>query len=187
MAARELSIALESIDRRIHTLRGHRVMLDRDLAELYRVTTYNLNKAVQRNLDRFPDDFSFIVHWKELGNLIFQTGISSLHGGRRKPVRVFTEHGVAMLSSVLRSTRAIQVNITIMRAFSRFRKLLAAHEVLAGRLLEMEKNCDARYKEVSSVLRLLMDPPDEPVKERIGFRPSRRRSKTQVVRARRSR
>jgi hypothetical protein len=154
-------------------------MLDVDLARLYRVTTSALTRAVRRNLDRFPADFSFIVPWKELENLMCQIGISSSYGGRRKPVRVFTEHGVAMLSSVLRSPRAIQVNIAIMRAFSRFRRMLAGHAVLARRLHEMEKNCHERFKRVLETLRLLMDPPDEAPKERIGFHPpgasSRRR------------
>jgi hypothetical protein len=177
MATRELAITLESIDRRIHSVRGHRVMLDVDLARLYRVTTSALTRAVRRNLDRFPDDFSFIVPWKELENLMCQIGISSSYGGRRKPVRVFTEHGVAMLSSVLRSPRAIQVNIAIMRAFSRFRKMLAGHAVLARRLHEMEKNCHERFKRVLETLRLLMDPPDEAPKERIGFHPPRASSR----------
>ncbi|HEU4338790.1 MAG TPA: ORF6N domain-containing protein [Planctomycetota bacterium] len=187
MPARNSLVSLDGIDRRIHTVHGQRVMLERDLARLYGVTTFNLNKAVGRNLERFPGDFSFVVPWKDLGNLIFQTGISSSHGGSRKPVRVFTEHGVAVLSSVLRSPRAIQANIAIMRAFSRFRKMLAAHELLAGRLLEMEKNCDARFKHVSEVLRLLVTPPEGPPKERIGFRTAKARSKIQAVRGRLSR
>jgi hypothetical protein len=173
MATRELAIALESIDRRIFSVRGHRVMLDVDLARLYRVTTSSLNRAVRRNAERFPADFSFVVPRREMGNLICQTGISSSHGGRRRPVRVFTEHGVAMLSIVLRSPRAIHVNIAIMRAFSRFRKLLAGHEALARRLHEMEKSCDARYMEIAETLRQLMAPPAGVPKERIGFHPSR--------------
>lgn len=173
MAGHDLAMALETLERRIHAVRGNRVMLDVDLARLYRVTTSALNRAVRRNLDRFPSDFSFIVSRKELGILMCPSGISSSHGGRRKPVRVFTEHGVAMLSSVLRSSRAIHVNIVIMRAFSRFRKLLAGHEALARRLHEMEKNCGARYEEVSEALRRLMDPPAGSPKERIGFHPSR--------------
>ncbi|HKS16860.1 MAG TPA: ORF6N domain-containing protein [Planctomycetota bacterium] len=187
MQGRSSLISLDGIDRRIHTVHGHRVMVDRDLARLYGVTTFNLNKAVRRNLVRFPGDFSFIVPRKEVGTLIFQTGISSSHGGSRKPVRVFTEHGVAMLSSVLRSPRAIQVNIAIMRAFSRLRKMMAAHEALAGRLLEMERTCDARFRGVSEALRLLMDPAERSPKERIGFRPPRPRSRTQGFRGRRSR
>jgi len=162
-------------------------MVDVDLARLYRVKTSSLNKAVHRNLDRFPGDFSFVVPMKELGNLMFQTGISSSHGGRRKPVRVFTEHGVAMLSSVLRSARAIHVNIAIMRAFSRFRKMLAGHEALARRLHDMEMNCDARFKKVLGTLRELMDPPDGAPKERIGFHPPRARARLRGVRGRGSR
>jgi len=184
MAAHDLVIPLESIERRIHSVRGHRVMLDVDLARLYRVTTSSLNKAVRRNPARFPADFSFVVPWKELRSLMFQTGISSLHGGRRKPVRVFTEHGVAMLSSVLRSPRAIHVNIAIMRAFSRFRKLLAGHESLARRLHDMEKNCDARFRRVLETLRQLVEPPEAAPKERIGFHPSRASSRLRTARSR---
>jgi len=184
MAARELVISLESIDRRIFSVRGQRVMLDIDLARLYGVTTSSLNRAVRRNLDRFPGDFSFVVPSKELGNLMCQTGISSSHGGRRKPVRVFTEHGVAMLSSVLRSPRAIQVNIAIMRAFSRFRKVLANHEALARRLHDVEKNCDGRFKRVLKTLQHMMEPPEGPPRERIGFHSPRASSRLRAARGR---
>ena len=104
---------------------------------------------------------------------MFQSGISSSHGGSRKPVRVFTEHGVEMLSSVLRSRRAIQVNITIMRAFSRLRLMGAGHDALARRLHEMEKTCDGRFKAVSGALQQLMEEPAGKPKERIGFHPAR--------------
>jgi hypothetical protein len=172
----ETGIAPESIDRRIFAVRGQRVMLDVHLARLYGVTTAGLNRAVGRNLERFPRDFSFVLPSKELKNLMCQIGTSSLHGGRRKPVRVFTEHGVAMLSSVLRSRRAIRVNIAIMRAFSRFRQGMARHEYLARRLHEMETTCDARFNKVLEIIRGLMIPPAETPKERIGFHPSRRHS-----------
>lgn len=186
MATRDLVTSLASIEGRIHSVRGHRVMLDADLARLYRVTTSDLNKSVHRNIARFPSDFSFMVPWKEMRSLMFQIGISNSRGGRRKPVRVFTEHGVAMLSSVLRSPRAIHVNIAIMRAFSHYRKLLAGHEALALRLKEMEGACDARFKRVLETLRHLMVSADEPSKERIGFHPTRSMLRSRVGRARMS-
>lgn len=106
-------VPLERIEHSIFLMRGHKVMLDFHLAALYGVETRNLNKAVKRNLDRFPADFMFQISAAELDNLKFQFGTSSYtHGGRRKPVWAFTEQGVAMLSSVLRSPRAVQVNIT---------------------------------------------------------------------------
>src|ERR1035437_1815378 len=109
-------ISSQSIESIIFLVRGQRVMLDSDLARLYGVTTANLNKAVKRNLGRFPEDFMFQLAPQEGANLIFQAGISSWqHGGRRKPFQVFTEQGVAMLSSVLHRDRAIQVNVAIMR------------------------------------------------------------------------
>src|SRR5439155_1156178 len=121
-------------------IRGQRVMLYRDLAALYGVTTGNLNKAVKRNLERFPEDFMFQLTPDEQGDLIFQSGISSQrHGGRRKPVSGFTEQGVAMLSSVLRSKRAIQANVAIMRAFVRLREALFLHKELAHKLTELER------------------------------------------------
>jgi hypothetical protein len=116
-----------TIAERICLIRGERVLLDADLAALYGVTTANLNKAVQRNADRFPVDFMFQLSPEEGANLIFQSGISSsAHGGRRKLPYAFTEQGVAMLSSVLHSPRAVAVNIEIMRAFVRLRQLLSS-------------------------------------------------------------
>jgi len=161
-------IPAESIERCILLIRGHKVMLDRDLAKLYGVTTFNLNKAVTRNLDRFPEDFMFQLDLQELRNLIFQFGISSW-GGTRKPPRVFTEQGVAMLSSVLRSKRAAQVNIEIMRAFVKLRELIASNKELAKRLDELEKKYDSQFKKVFDAIRELMTPPPSPT-HRIGFR-----------------
>src|SRR3972149_4807704 len=115
---------LIAIEQAIFLIRGQKVMLDVDLAKLYGVTTFNLNKAVKRNLDRFPEDFMFQLNYQEVRNLIFQFGISSW-GGTRKLPRAFTEQGVAMLSSVLKSKRAIQVNIQIMRAFIKLKEMLS--------------------------------------------------------------
>lgn len=143
-------------------------MLDKDLAALYGVTTSNLNKAVSRNLDRFPVDFMFQLTQKEFNNLKFHFGTSSW-GGTRKVPRAFTEQGVAMLSSVLHSKRAVQVNIEIMRAFVRLREMIATHKDLARRLDALEKKYDIQFKAVFDAIRELMKPPEKQVKQ-IGFR-----------------
>jgi hypothetical protein len=149
-------------------VRGHKVLLDKDLAQLYGVMTRALNKAVSRNLDRFPDDFMFSLTREEFRNLMFQNGTSSW-GGRRKLPRAFTEQGVAMLSSVLRSPRAVRVNIEIMRAFVRLRQILASHAGLAKRLEELEQKYDAQFRVVFDAIRELMAPLPEPPRKRIGF------------------
>jgi hypothetical protein len=157
------------IERRIYLIRGHKVMLDADLAELYGVLTGNLNKAISRNRDRFPEDFMFQLSGDEFKNLRFQFGTSSSWGGRRYPPYAFTEQGVAMLSSVLKSKRAVQVNIAIMRAFVRLREMLATHKDLARKLDEMEKKYDGQLKIVFDAICKLMQPPSAPPKRRIGF------------------
>ena len=162
-------IPIERIEQAILLIRGQKVMLDVDLAKLYGVTTFNLNKAVKRNLDRFPEDFMFQLNYQEVRNLIFQFGISSW-GGTRKLPRAFTEQGVAMLSSVLKSKRAVQVNIEIMRAFVKLREMLASHKDLALKLAEMEKKYDSQFKVVFDAIRELMTPIEPPPKPRIGFR-----------------
>ena len=171
-------ILIERAERRILMVRGQRVMLDSDLAKLYGVTTFNLNKAVKRNWRRFPSDFMFQLSPDEHERLIFQSGISKAagRGGRRHDPYVFTEHGVAMLSSVLRSERAIRVNIAIMRAFAHLRELLASHRDLAHKLEELEQRYDGQFKIVFDAIRDLMEkppdpppPPPEPEKERMGF------------------
>ena len=135
----DVIIPIEIIRSKIHLTRGKKVLFDNDLASLYGVTTANLNKAVKRNLERFPDDFMFQLSATEMANLTFQSGISSAgHGGRRTPPYSFTEQGVAMLSSVLSSVRAVQVNIAIMRAFVQLRELAASNRVLAKRLDDLE-------------------------------------------------
>ena len=168
-------IPIERIESKILLIRGHKVMLDRDLAELYGVSTSNLNRAVTRNLDRFPKDFMFSLTREEFKNLIFHFGTSSW-GGTRKTPRVFTEQGVAMLSSVLRSKRAIKVNILIMRAFVKLRELLATHKDLAAKLDEMEKKYDAQFKVVFDAIRQLMEPPTKKSRGQIGFRSKSRKS-----------
>jgi len=172
MTERTDIIPIESIEHCIFLVRGQKVMLDFHLAALYGVETRNLNKAVKRNRDRFPADFMFQLAPEELGNLKFQIGTSSYaHGGRRKPVSAFTEQGVAMLSSVLRSQRAIQVNVAIMRAFVRLREALSLHKDLAHKLAELERkieNHDESIRSLFEAIRQLMTPPEPPRRE-IGF------------------
>jgi len=164
----KLSVPAERIERAILFVRGYKVMLDRDLAELYGVTTGNLNKAVNRNLDRFPDDFMFLLTEEEFKNLKFHFGTSSW-GGTRKLPRAFTEQGVAMLSSVLRSKRAVQVNVEIMRAFVRLREMLASNVALARKLAALEKKYDEQFKVVFDAIRALMTPNTEKSRKKIGF------------------
>jgi hypothetical protein len=166
-------IPRESIENMIYLIRGHRVMLDADLARLYGVATFNLNKAVKRNRDRFPEDFMFQLDKGEAKNLIFQIGISSW-GGRRYAPYAFTEQGVAMLSSVLNSERAIQVNIAIMRTFVRLKSMLSTHKELALKLEELErklKKHDDDILVIFEAIRQLMTPPPVKPKPRIGFHP----------------
>ena len=144
------------------------MILDAHLAALYGVTTSNLNKAVSRNLARFPIDFMLQLSVEEYRNLKFQSGTSSW-GGTRKPPRAFTEQGVAMMSSVLRSARAVQVNIEIVRAFVRLRQMLGANVELAKKLDALEKKYDAQFRVVFDAIRELMTPPTKAGK-RIGFR-----------------
>jgi hypothetical protein len=145
-------------------------MLDEDLARLYDVHTKALNQAVRRNKDRFPKDFAFRLTEGEWEALRSQTVTSKERGGRRYPPYAFTEQGVAMLSSVLRSRRAVQVNVEIMRAFVRLRRILASHKDLATRLSEMERKYDRQFKVVFDIIRQLMAPLDPKDRNRIGFR-----------------
>lgn len=163
--------AVELIEQRIYTLRGQRVMLDSDLAELYDVPTRRLNEQVQRNLKRFPEDFMFQLTKDEADSLRSQIATSKKgRGGRRYAPYVFTEQGVAMLSSVLNSERAIEVNIAIMRAFVKLRGMLAAHKELAQWLDEMEQRYDSQFKAVFQAIRQLTEPPPVPPRRRIGFK-----------------
>jgi phage regulator Rha-like protein len=161
-------VPAERIERSILLIRGHKVILDADLAALYGVETKQLIRAVKRNLPRFPDDFMFQLNAEESENLRVHFGTSSQWGGRRYPPYAFTEQGVAMLSSVLRSKRAIQVNVEIMRAFVRLRRILASHADLARKLDGLEKKYDTQFKVVFDAIRELMKPP-ETKKRPIGF------------------
>jgi hypothetical protein len=163
-------VLAQRIEAAILLIRGHKVLLDLDLAALYGVTTGNLNKAVARNRKRFPGDFMFRLTQEEFAILRSQIGISSSWGGRRYPPCAFTEQGVAMLSSVLRSQRAVEVNIEIMRAFVRLRRILSSHAALARRLDALERKYDERFKVVFDAIRALMAGPPADEKPRIGFR-----------------
>ncbi len=179
-------VPAERIARAIHVIRGHKVMLDEDLAELYGVETRILNRAVARNVDRFPADFMFQLTAEEAAVLRFQSGTSKAsgshglrsqngisnagesRGGRRYLPHAFTEQGVAMLSSVLRSPRAVHVNIEIMRAFVQLRQMLASHADLAAKLARLEKKYDQQFKVVFDAIRQLMAP-SPTTKRKIGF------------------
>ncbi len=167
-------VAAIQIEKRIYVIRGHKVMLDSDLAELYGVPTKALNLAVRRNKIRFPKDFMFQLTPNEKENLRFQFETSSW-GGRRYLPFVFTEQGVAMLSSVLQSKRAALVNIRIMRAFVKLRDLVTSNKELAKKVIELEKKFDAhdgQLKQVFSAIYELMTPPIKP-RSKIGFKNER--------------
>ncbi len=168
---------IEAIEKKIMFIRGQKVMLDKDLAKLYNVATRDLNKAVSRNSSRFPKDFMFQLNKEEFNNLKFQSGTSSLRnnktgwGGTRKLPHAFTEQGVAMLSSVLRSERAVQVNILIMRAFIKLREVLSTHKELAQKLKELELKFvghDEQIRDIIEAINQLLTPPEKP-KRQIGF------------------
>ena len=163
-----VNLPAEVIEKKILLIRGHKVMLDRDLAELYGVETKNLNKAVTRNINRFPEDFMFQLTGDEFADLKFHFGTSSW-GGTRKLPRAFTQEGIAMLSGILKSDRAINVNIAIMRAFVKLREMLASNKELAKRLDDMEQKYDKQFKVVFDAIRALMTPPDKS-KGKIGFK-----------------
>lgn len=170
-------------ERRILLIRGYRVMLDTDLAELYGVPTKRLNQQVRRNRRRFPSDFMFQLGPAEARSLRSQIAASKPgRGGRRYRPLVFTEQGVAMLSSVLNSEKAVQVNIAIMRAFLKLREILASHQALARRLQELERKYDRQFKVVFDAIRDLMAP-REPPPRRIGFVQERRRGYARLGRA----
>jgi hypothetical protein len=169
--AKTLSRSLSAVESRIVSLRGVRVMLDNDLAVLYGVTTRALNQAVGRNESRFPADFSFVLTAAEAARLRSQSVISNGRGGRRYRPRAFTEQGVAMLSSVLRSPRAVAVNIAIMRAFVRLRELALTHAELTRKIEELEKKYDGKFAVVFRALHELTrtpSPVDVP-RPQIGF------------------
>lgn len=168
MAGNTTIVPAERILRLILLIRGQKVILDADIAALYGVQTGMLVRAVKRNLDRFPPDFMFQLSKDEFDNLRCQFGTSSSWGGRRYAPYAFTEQGVAMLSSVLKSKRAVRVNIEIMRTFVKLREILATHKDLARKISAMEQKYDGQFKVVFEALRALMEPPKRKRKT-IGF------------------
>jgi len=167
-------VALPEIQKLIHVIRGRKVMLDRDLARLYGVETFNLNKAVRRNPDRFPPDFMFQLTPEEQASLRFQSGMLKRgQHGKYLPL-VFTQEGVAMLSSVLRSRRAAQVNVEIMRAFVHLQDLMFDRRKLVRRLDEMESQIAEHDDKIHAVFDVIRGLVEAPIRKRknIGFRPA---------------
>ncbi len=158
---------MERIERKIYLIRSVKVMLDRDLAELYGVETKVLKQAVRRNIDRFPADFMFELTRDESNNLRSQIVTSSWGGARYLPM-AFTEQGVAMLSSVLKSDRAIHANIQIMRAFTQLRKMVSTHKELKTKIESMERKYDKNFKVVFQAIKQMLETDEKP-KKRIGF------------------
>ena len=161
-------VPIERIERAIILVRGEKVMLDSDLAEIYGVETKALNRAVKRNESRFPSDFMFQLTAEEVANLRCQIGTSSSYGGRRYLPYAFTEHGALMLANVLNSERAAQTSVMVVRAFVKLRQMLASNAELARKLAAMEKKYEAQFKVVFDAIRQLMSPPAKPKRE-IGF------------------
>jgi len=161
------------IEQRIYLIRGTRVMLDSDLAELYGVTTRRLNEQVRRNPERFPPDFMFQLDNQEVTLLKSQNATASAqHGGRRSQLCVFTEHGAIMAASVLNSKQAVEVSIFVVRAFIKLRELLAGNQELAGKFAELETRVDRHDETIRTLvaaIRQLMQPPEAPEKKQIGF------------------
>lgn len=167
-----MSVPSASLEGRIHIVRGERIMLSPDLASLYGVPPRALVQAVKRNRSRFPADFMFQLSPAEFVSLKSQIVTSSWGGMRRARPYAFTEQGVAMLSSVLRSRRAVRVNVEIMRAFARLRRLAVTHVELAHKLSDLEREYDGQFRVVFDAIRELMTPP-QPARRRIGFHQSR--------------
>ncbi len=168
---KNIAIVDEVVMNKIYQIRGHKVMLDMDLAELYGVETKQLKRAVKRNTDRFPEDFMFELDDQEFENLRSQFGTSSWGGARYAPM-AFTEQGVAMLSSVLNSKRAVAVNIQIIRVFTKMRQMLMTHKDILLKLEKIEKKVskhDDDFKIVFAYLKKLLNPPTE-VMRKIGFK-----------------
>ena len=163
------TVPSEIIEQKIYLIRGHKVMLDRDLADLYKVKTIALRQQVKRNANRFPADFVFQLTKEEAEMLVSQNVIPSRRSFGGSLPYVFTEQGVAMLSSVLTSERAAQVNVGIMRTFVKIRTLLATHVDLLRRLDELEGRYDEQFRIVFEAIRKLMTPEPVPPKRRIGF------------------
>lgn len=162
-------IPIERIEQKIYVVRGERVMLDSDLAEIYGVETKMFNRAVKRNIKRFPEDFMFQLTDEEDESLRFQIGTSNKkRGGRRYLPYVFTEHGALMAANILNSDRAVEASVAVVRAFVKLRRLLASNAELSKKVEALERKYDANFKIVFDAIRKLMLPPDKP-KQAIGF------------------
>ena len=164
-----LAIPDERIEQGILLIRGQKVMLDEDLAQIYGVSTRQLNQQVTRNKDRFPEDFMFRLTKEEFEGLRSQFVISK-RGGRRYPPNAFTEHGAVMLASVLNSPIAVEASVQVVRAFVRLREMLASHKDLARKLASLEKKYDQQFQVVFNAIRKLMEPPPNKPKPRIGYK-----------------
>jgi hypothetical protein len=162
-------VSFDQITKAIHVVRSQHVLLDADLAVLYGVETRVLVQAVKRNIERFPSDFMFRLSAEEFATLTSQIVISSVRGGRRHRPYAFTEQGVAMLSSVLRSKHAVRVNIDIMRAFVALRRIVSSHRTLARKLIELERRYDAQFKVVFAAIRELVEGEQSESRRPIGF------------------
>jgi len=183
MTHKALIASVEQIESQIFLVRGQKVMLDDDLAALYAVETKALNRAVKRNVDRFPEDFMFQLSADELASLRCQFGTSSLrsqivtsnspagHGGRRYLPYAFTEHGAIMAASVLNSSRAVEASVQVVRAFVQLRQMLASNAELSGKLAALEKKYDIKFRTVFEAIRELMTPSAPQKKRPIGFAP----------------
>ena len=172
MNTSDLIIPMERLAQKIYFLRGQNVMLDFDLAEIYGIETKVLNQSATRNSERFPDDFMFQLTEEEFDNLKSQI-VTSSWGGRRSPLRAFTELGVSMLSSVLRSPKAVEINIGIMRSFVHLRRMLAGNEELARKINEHDYHIGKLYEELNK----LLIPPDVPPKNPMGFQAPKTKKK----------
>ncbi len=168
MTDKKALVPIESIQRRILVIRNEKVMIDRDLAELYGVETKQLKRAVRRNIDRFPADFMFELTKEEYDSLRRQIGTFKRGEHAKYLPMAFTKQGVAMLSSAINSKQAIEVNILIMRAFVQLRKMISSHKDLLRKVEEMEKKYDEQFKVVFDAIRALMKPPEKP-RKKIGF------------------
>jgi hypothetical protein len=164
-----LPVPAERIERGILLLRGQKVMLDEDLAEIYGVATKRLNEQVTRNKARFPEDFMFRLTRDEFANLRSQFA-TSRWGGRRYPPNAFTEHGAVMLASVLNSPIAVEASVQVVRAFVRLREMLSSHKDLARKLAALERKYDQQFQVVFGAIKGLMEPPLSKPKRRIGFK-----------------
>jgi hypothetical protein len=163
---------IDNVESAIYLIRGQRVMLDADLAAIYRVTTKRLNEQLRRNPNRFPEDFAFQLTIEELTDLRSQFATSSLHGGRRYRPWVFTEHGAIMLASVLNSDIAVQASVRVVRAFVRLREMVAANAQLAVKLEKLERRLDSHDEaivDLFAALKRLLEPPGPKKKREIGF------------------